>query len=100
LFVYLDISTLDIMWGFDFNISLAVDVRVMSLVLIVVLSLGTHIIFFLLPTTLLVCWVILLNDVVTSSFGLAFGSVGLLVDTMGNNLFLAHAPQSYHLNYY
>jgi hypothetical protein len=60
------------MWGSDFNVVLAVDVRVMSSALIGVLPLGTHIIFLLLPTTLLACWLILLNDIGTSSFGLVF----------------------------
>jgi hypothetical protein len=88
------------MWGFDFNVGLVVDVRVMTSALIGVLPLETHTIFLLLPTTLLVCRVILLNNVGTLSFGLAFGPVGLLADTMGVILFLAHAPQSYHLNYH
>jgi hypothetical protein len=60
------------MWGSDFNVVLVVDVRVMTLALIRVLPLGTHIIFLLLPTALLACRVILLNDVGTLSFGLAF----------------------------
>jgi hypothetical protein len=51
LFIYLDRSTLDVMWGADFNVVLAVDVRVMSSTLIGVLPLGTHIIFLLLPTS-------------------------------------------------
>jgi hypothetical protein len=93
-------STLDVMWGSDFNVGLAADVRVMSLASIGVLHLGTHAIFFLLPMTLLACRVILLNDVGTLSFGLAFGSVGLLADTMGDNPFSSSCPQSYHLNYY
>jgi hypothetical protein len=50
----------------------------MSLALNGVLPLGTHIFFFLLPMTLLACQVILLNDVVASSFDLAFGSVGFV----------------------
>jgi hypothetical protein len=82
------------MRGSDFNVGLVVDVRVMSFALIGVLPLETHIIFLLLPMTLLACWVILLNDVGTSSFGLAFGPVGLLADTVGTILFLAHAPRS------
>jgi hypothetical protein len=94
LFVCLDRSTLDVMWGFDFIIGLAVDIRVMSSTLIGVLPLGTHIIFFLLPMTLLACRVILLNDVGTLSFGLAFGPVGLLVDTIGGNSFPNSCPQS------
>jgi hypothetical protein len=78
--------------GSDFNIVLAVDVRVMSSALFRVLHLGTHIIFFLLPTTLLACRVILLNDVGTSSFGSTFGPVDLLADTMGDNSFPNSCP--------
>jgi hypothetical protein len=63
---------LDFMWGSDFNVVLGVDVRAMSSALIRVLPLGTHISFLLLPTTLLACQVILLNDVGTSSFSLSF----------------------------
>jgi hypothetical protein len=85
---------LDAMWGSDFNVVLAVDVQVMSSALFGVLPLGTHIIFFLLPMTLLACQVILLNDVGTSSFGLAFGSMGLLADTMGDNPFSSSCPPS------
>jgi hypothetical protein len=92
LFVCLDINILDVMWGFDFNIVLAVDVRVMNLALIGVLPLGTHIIFLLLPTTLLACRLILLNDVGTSSFGLVFWPVSLLTATLGNNSFSNSCP--------
>jgi hypothetical protein len=81
------------MWGSDFNVGLAVDIQVMSSSLIGVLPLGTHIIFFLLLTTLLACQVILLNDIGTLSFGLAFGPVGLLTDTMGDNSFPNSCPQ-------
>jgi hypothetical protein len=66
----------------------------MSSAFIGVLPLGTHIIFFLLAMALLACRVILLNDVGTSSFGLAFGPVGLLPDTMGNISFSNSCPQS------
>jgi predicted nucleic acid-binding protein len=72
LFVCLDKSTLDVMWGSDFNIVLAVDVEVICSALIGVLPLGTHIIFLLLHMALLACQLILLNDVGTSSFGLVF----------------------------
>jgi hypothetical protein len=64
----------------------------MSSASIGVLPLGTHIIFFLLPMTLLACRVILLNDVETSSFNLAFGSVGLLADTVWDNPFSSSFP--------
>jgi hypothetical protein len=57
------------MWGSDYNIVVVVDVRVMSSTLIGLLPLGTHIIFMLLPMTLLAYRLILLNDVGTSSFG-------------------------------
>jgi hypothetical protein len=77
------------MWGSDFIVGLAANVRVMSSTSIRVLPLGTYIIFFLLPMTLLVCQVILLNDVGTSSLGLTFGLVGLLADTMGDNPFFS-----------
>jgi hypothetical protein len=80
------------MWGTDFNVSLAVDVQVMSSAIIGVLPLGTHIIFFLLLTTLLACQLILLNDVGTSSYGLAFGPVDLLTNTMGDNSFPNSCP--------
>jgi hypothetical protein len=83
---------LDVMSGSNFSVGLAVDVRVMSSALIGVLPLGTHIIFFLLPTALLACRVILLNDVGTSFFGLAFRPVGLLANTMGGNLFPNSCP--------
>jgi hypothetical protein len=92
LFVCLDRSTLDVMWSSDFNVSQAADVRVMSSASIGVLPLGTHIIFFLLPITLPVCRVILLNVVGTQSFGLAFGSLGLLANTMGDNPFSSSCP--------
>jgi hypothetical protein len=82
------------MWGSDFNVVIAVDVRVMSSALIGVMPLGTHIIFLLLPTTLLACRVILSNDVGTSSFGLAFSPVDLLADTMRDNSFSNSCPQS------
>jgi hypothetical protein len=75
------------MWGSNFNVGPIVDVRVMNSALIGVLPLGTHTIFFLLSMTLLACQVVLLNDVGTSSFGLAFGPVGSLTDTMGDNPF-------------
>jgi hypothetical protein len=94
LFVCLDRSTLDVMWGFDFNVVLVVDVRVISSALFGVLPLGTHIIFFSLPTALLACQVILLYDVETSSFSSAFGPVNLLADTMGDNSFPNSCPQS------
>jgi hypothetical protein len=80
------------MWGSDFYVGLAVDVRVMYSALIGVLPLGTHIIFSLLPTTLLACRVILLSDVGISSFGLAFGPLGLLANTMGDNSFPNSCP--------
>jgi hypothetical protein len=66
----------------------------MSSALIGVLPLGTHIIFFFLPTALLAGQVILLNDVGTSSFSLAFGPVGLLADTMEDNSFPNSCPPS------
>jgi hypothetical protein len=72
LFVCLERSTLDAMWGSDFNVVLVVGVRIMSSALIGVLPLGTHIIFLPLPMTLLACRLILLNNVGTSSFGLVF----------------------------
>jgi hypothetical protein len=60
------------MWGSNFNVVLAVDVRVLSSTLIGVLPLGTHIIFLLLPMALLACRLILLNNVGTLFFGLVF----------------------------
>jgi hypothetical protein len=94
LFICLDRSTLDVMWGSDFNVVLAVDVWVMSSALIGVLPLGTHIIFLLLPTALLACWLILWNDVGTSSSDLVFWPVSLLTATMGDNPFSSSCPQS------
>jgi hypothetical protein len=93
LFVCLDRSNLDVMWGSDFNVVLAVDLRVMSSALIGVLPLGTYIIFLLLSMTLIACRLILLNDIEISSFGLVFWPVSLLATTLGNNSFSNSCPQ-------